>query len=150
MADVHIYGELAALVSGGLAADPVTVAPIGVMDAIVLAPAAGTIIPIGRRANIRKVSIDATLLALVPAPNCVLFTIWTTDALGVVQNRWFIGIGSGAANDPWAGSKTFDVDMPIDATLGPITINAAVGSVMIVGPGSVPGPVSIALAVRVD
>ncbi len=147
MADVQLHGELALIVTGVLAADPVTVVPAvgGVMDAIVLAPAAGAIIPAGRVARIRRVTVTAT--DATAAVSNALFTIWTTTAAGVVQNRWFIGVGNGAANS-LNHTASQDISLPIDATAGPITINVACGMLPAAGAGV--GPVRITLSVRVD
>lgn len=148
MADIQLHGELALIPTGGLAADPVTlVAGGGQMNAIALAPAAGAVIAQGRVARIRRVTITAQDVIAAPAVANALFTIWTTNALGVVQNRWFIGVGNGAAN--WLNhTASQDIDMPIDATAGPITINVAVGTL---NPAAATnGPARITLSVRVD
>jgi hypothetical protein len=149
MADVHIHGTLAVPVTGGLAADAVTLAAGGgQMDAIALGAAA--IIPAGRRAKIRRVTLTTGILApLVAAAANMLLTIWTTTAAGVVQNRYFFGMGSRAVVSPWSATKTLDIDMPIDATAEAITINAAVGVVSVIAAGAF-GPVTVTISVRVD
>jgi hypothetical protein len=135
MADIQLHGEIAAA-TGGLAA-----APIAIADALVLAPAASAIVPLGRVGNIRRVTVSITDATAGPA--CGVFTVWTQTAAAVVVNRYFIGMGNRAVNALYK-TKTVDIDMPIDATAGPITIGAAVTTT------NAGATCTITLSVRVD